>query len=96
MVVRKRPHDDRREACGKRCRSPGGQEFDARVVDRCKIRDVTQRCGSRLVFRGQPELRSGKLHGRHSVSAQGAHAGKVRWCKAQEEIYMDRKQSQPR
>ena len=27
------------------------------------------------MFRGQPELRSGKLHGRHSVSAQGAHAG---------------------
>ena len=34
--------------------------------------------------RGLPELRGGKLHGRHSVSAQGAHARK-----AQEEIYVD-------
>ena len=25
--------------------------------------------------RGLPELRGGKLHGRYSVSAQGAHAG---------------------
>ena len=25
--------------------------------------------------RGLPELQGGKLHGRHSVSARGAHAG---------------------
>ena len=58
-----------------------GQEFDARMVDTCKIRDVPRRCGSRLVFRferarGLTELlQGGTLHGRHTVSAQGAHAG---------------------
>ena len=53
--------------------------LDDRVVDSCKIRDVPRRCGGRLVSRferarGLPELQSGKLHGRHSASAQRAHA----------------------
>ena len=42
--------------------------------------ELSQRYGSRFVSRfergrGLPELQGGKVQGRHSVSAQGAHAG---------------------
>ena len=40
VVVRKHPHDDRREARGKPGRSLRGQEFDVKVVDSCRVRDV--------------------------------------------------------
>ena len=72
-----------------------------RVADSCRIHYALQEYGSRLVSRfeparGLPELWGGKLHGRHSVSARGAHAGGELVAKPMRRSTWTRKQSQPR